>query len=59
MEMSYCTSEFGVVIQRDLRTLSLLCDSPRDNLYACMIYVHMGKATHACLAGSATKKIRR
>ena len=47
MEVSYCTSGFGAIIQRDLRTLSLPCDLPCDNLYACMIWVHAGKATHA------------
>ena len=37
MEASYCTFGFGTIIQRDLRMLLLLRDSPRDNLYACMI----------------------
>ena len=37
MEVSYCTSGFGVIIRRDLRPLSLLCDSPRDNLYALIL----------------------
>ena len=31
MEVSYCTFEFGANIWRDLRTLSLPCDSLRDN----------------------------
>ena len=59
MEVSYCTFGFGAIIWRDLRTLLLPRNSPRDNLYACMIKVHTGKATHAwwiCLAGLATKK---
>ena len=30
-------SEFGAIIWRDLRTLSLLRDSLRYNLYACVI----------------------
>ena len=37
MEVSYCTFEFGAIIWRDLGTLSLLGDSPHDNLYACVI----------------------
>ena len=40
MKVSNCTFRFGVIIQRDLRTLSL---SPRDNQYACVIWVHTGK----------------
>ena len=43
MEVSYCTLGFGAIIQCDLRISSL----PRDNLYACVIKVHAGKATHA------------
>ena len=34
-------------IWRDLHTLSLPRDSPHDNQYACVIWVHAGKATHA------------
>ena len=59
MEASYCTFGFGTFIRRDLRTLSLPRDSPRDHQYACVIWVHAGKATHASwnyLAGLATKK---
>ena len=56
MEASYYTFRFGTNIQRDLRTLSLPCDSVRDNHYACVIEVQAGKAAHACLAGLATKK---
>ena len=59
MEVSYCTFGFGMIIQRDWRTLSLLHDSPHDNLYARVIKVHAGRATHAkqnCLVGLATKK---
>ena len=37
MEVSYCTSGFGVIIRRDLSTLSLACVLPRDNLNTCMI----------------------
>ena len=37
MEVSYYTFGFGAIIWRDLRTLSLLHDSPRNNLYACVI----------------------
>ena len=37
MEVSYCTFGFGVIIRCDQRTLSLPCDSPHDNLYACKI----------------------
>ena len=57
--------EFGAFIQPGLHTLSLQHDSPRDNLYACviyihasMIYIHARKTTHAkqkYLAGLATK----
>ena len=47
MEVSYCTFGFDAFIRRDLRTLSLPRDSPRDNQYACVILVHAGKATHA------------
>ena len=36
MEVSYCTFGFDVRIRCDLRTLSLPCDSPRHNLYACV-----------------------
>ena len=42
-----------------LHTLSILCDSPRDNQY--VTGVHVGKATHAqrnYLVGLATKKSR-
>ena len=46
MEASYCTFGFGGIIRHDLLTLLLLRDSPLDNLYACVIYVHVGKATH-------------
>ena len=35
MEVSYCTFGFGAIIRRDLLTLPR--DSPRDNLYACVI----------------------
>ena len=62
MEVSYCTFGFSVIIWRGLRTLSLPCDSSRDNQYACAIWVHAGKATHASrnyLAGLATKKSGR
>ena len=34
MEASYCTFGFGAIIQCDLRTLSLLCDSLHDNQFA-------------------------
>ena len=39
MEVSYCIIGFGVIIRRNLRTLSLglLLDSPRDNQHACGI----------------------
>ena len=47
MEVSYCTFGFGAIILHDLRTLLLPRDSPHDNLYECVIYVHSGKATHA------------
>ena len=47
MEGSYCTFGLGAIIRRDLRTLLLLRDSPRDNQYACVIWVYAGKATHA------------
>ena len=47
MEVSNGTSRFGAIIRRDLHSLSLPCDSPRDNLYAYVIWVHAGKATHA------------
>ena len=33
-EVSYRTFGFGAIIRRDLRTLSLPRDSPRDNQYA-------------------------
>ena len=62
MEVSYCTFRFGAIIRPDLRTLSLPCDSPRDNLYACMIWIHAGKATNAYwnyLPGFSYEKIRR
>ena len=36
-------SGFGAIIQCDLRTYSLLCDS----LYACVIHVHAEKPIHA------------
>ena len=51
MEVSYCTFGFCANILRDLCTISL----PRDSHHACVIKVHAGKATHACLAGLATK----
>ena len=35
--VSYCTFRFGAIIWHDLRTLSLPRDSPRYNLYACVI----------------------
>ena len=59
MEVSCCTFGFGAIIRRDLCTLSLPRDSPCDNQYACAIWVHAGKATHAQrnnLAGLVTKK---
>ena len=62
MEVSYCTFAFGAIIRRDLRTLSLPCDSLRDNQYVCMIWVHTEKATHALtklFGGLSYKKIRR
>ena len=45
MELSYCTFRFGAIIQRNLQTLSLPRDSPQNNLYACVIWVHVEKAT--------------
>ena len=36
--MSYCTFGFGMNILPDLCILMLPCDSPRNNLYACLIY---------------------
>ena len=62
MEASYCTSGFRAIIRDDLRTLPLLHVLLRDNLYARVISVHVGKATHAnrnCLAGLASRKIWR
>ena len=59
MEVSYCTFGFGAIIRRDLLTLSFLPDSPRNNLYACVISVLVGKVAHAkrnYLTGLATKK---
>ena len=47
MEVSCCTFGFSTIIRRDLRTLSLPHDSQCDNLYACVIWVHSGKATHS------------
>ena len=35
------------IIWRDLRTLSIASDLPRNNQYACVTWVHAGKATHA------------
>ena len=35
--VNYCTFGFDEIIQCDLRTLPLPCDSPRDNLYVCVI----------------------
>ena len=43
MEVSYCTFGFSTIIWHNLRTLSLLRDPPRDNLYACVIWVHAGR----------------
>ena len=37
MEVSYCTFRFGTVNGRDLRTLSLPCDSQRNIHYARVI----------------------
>ena len=37
VEVSCCTFGFDAIIRRDLRTLSLPRDSPRDNFYACVI----------------------
>ena len=62
MEGSYCTFGFGTIIRCDLRTLSLLRDSPWDIQYVCAIWVHAGKATHAItklFGGLSYKKIRR
>ena len=47
MEVSYCTIRFGAIIRRDLRTLSVLHDSPCNIQHACVIWVHAGKATPA------------
>ena len=60
MKVSYCTFGFGTIIRRDPRT-SLLRDSLCDNQYACVIWVHAGKASHAnneiiFMVGLATKK---
>ena len=47
-------------MQSNLCILSLLYDSLYDNLYAYVIWVHVGKATHAkqnCMAGFATKNL--
>ena len=38
MEVSYCTFGFGAIIQCDLRTLSLPCDSLRKYQYVCVIF---------------------
>ena len=47
MEVSYWIFRFEAIIRLDLRTLSSLCDSWCDNQFACMIWVHAKKATHA------------
>ena len=47
VEVSYCTFGFGAIMLRDLRTLSLPRDSPCNNQYACVIWVHTRKETHA------------
>ena len=58
MEVSYCTFEFGAIIQRDLRALSFPCYLLRYHHYAGVYDIlHAGKVTMACLAGSAMKKI--
>ena len=51
---------FCGIIRRNLRTLSLPGHSPRVSPYTYVIYVHVGKATHAqqtCLANLATKNL--
>ena len=37
MEVSYCIFGFSTIVRCDLRTLSLPCDSPRDNQHVCVI----------------------
>ena len=59
MVVSYCAFEFGAIIRPCVHTCSLRHDSPCDNLYACVTYIHARKATQAkqnYLAGLATKK---
>ena len=46
-EVRYCTFGLGTIIWRNLRTFSLLRDSPRNNLYLCVIKVKTGKANRA------------
>ena len=61
MEVNYCTFGFGAIIRCDLRTFSLLRDSPCNNQHACVIWVHARKATHTqqnYLAGLAMKKFK-
>ena len=61
-----CHLGWWVIVPLDLvqsfGLVSLRHDSPRDNLNACVIYVHARKATHTkqnYLAGLATKKKQR
>ena len=57
-KVSYCTFGFGAIIQPNLSTLSL----PRDNLYACVIKVHVRKVIRAftkLLGRLSYDKIRR
>ena len=58
MVVSYCTFGFGAVIQRDLCTLSLPCDSPCCNQYASSRKKGNSRLTKL-FGGLSYKKIRR
>ena len=58
-ELLYLYFGYDTIIRRDLRTLSLPRDSPRDNHYACVIEVHLSPRGSRLLGGLSYEKFRR
>ena len=59
IEANYCTFGFGVIIRRDLRTLSLQHDSSRNNLFASSPHRKGNSRLTKFFGGLSYEKVRR